>query len=89
MKILFTLTLFLLSIALNAQKPYFQQKLDYDIAVTLNDVQHTLSGVENLIYQNNSPDTLREIYFHLYYNAFNGSSTAYTRQLNRKFNLPK
>ena len=83
MKILFTLTLFLLSIALNAQKPYFQQKLDYDIAVTLNDVQHTLSGVENLIYQNNSPDTLREIYFHLYYNAFNGLSTAYTRQLNR------
>ncbi len=83
MKKLFTFSLFLLTLSLQAQKPYFQQKLDYDIAVTLNDVKHTLSGVENLTYQNNSGDTLRTLYFHLYYNAFNGSSTAYTRQLNR------
>ena len=83
MKILFTSALLFSSIALNAQKSFFQQKLNYNITVTLNDVNHTLIGVENLTYQNNSTDTLHEIYFHLYYNAFNGSSTAYTRQLNR------
>ncbi len=83
MKKLFTFSFIFITSVLSAQKPYFQQKLDYDISVNLDDVKHTLSGIENLTYQNNSSDTLHEIYFHLYYNAFNGSSTAYTRQLNR------
>ena len=31
---------------------------------------HTFSGTQSIRYQNNSPDTLDELFFHLYFNAF-------------------
>jgi aminopeptidase N len=52
-----------------AGKPYFQQAVNYDITVNLDPETARLAGTEALIYFNNSPDTLREIYFHLYYNS--------------------
>ena len=53
---------------------YWQQHVSYDIRVTLNDATHTLDGTESILYSNHSPDTLREIYIHLYYNAFEPGS---------------
>ncbi|MCB0780910.1 MAG: M1 family peptidase, partial [Flavobacteriales bacterium] len=35
---------------------------------------HRFSGEQELRYTNNSPDTLRELYFHLYFNAFRPGS---------------
>ncbi len=63
-----------------AQRAYWQQKVDHQIAVTLDDEQHMLRGHSRINYQNNSPDTLRFIYFHLYPNAFRSDRTAYERQ---------
>ncbi len=41
----------------------------------------TLDGYEKLIYSNNSPDTLRFIWFHLWPNAYKNDRTAFSDQL--------
>ena len=60
--------------SLPAQSGYWQQQADYTIRVKLKPDKHTLEGFESIVYTNNSPDTLRVIYFHLYYNAFQPGS---------------
>lgn len=52
------------------RRGYWQQHIDYDIQVQLDVDDHTFSGTQNIRYQNNSPDTLDELFFHLYFNAF-------------------
>ena len=64
----------------NAQKSYFQQEVNYDIEVTLDDVNHELKGVANIEYINNSSDELKEIYFHLWANAYKNINTAFAKQ---------
>ncbi|MDP4198898.1 MAG: M1 family metallopeptidase [Bacteroidota bacterium] len=71
--IVFAFILHPLSSILAGQK-YWQQHVSYDIRVTLIDSIHTLDGSLSVIYSNNSPDTLREVYFHLYANAFQPGS---------------
>jgi hypothetical protein len=66
-----------------AQDHYWQQNMQYKIAVTLNDVEHTLDGVLSLNYRNNSPDTLTFIWFHIWPNAFKNDKTAFSEQLLR------
>ncbi len=63
-----------------AQKTYFQQQVDYVINVKLNDIKHQLSANETIVYQNNSPDDLEFIYFHLWPNAYRDNNTALARQ---------
>lgn len=63
-----------------AQTGYWQQRVDNDIAVTLDDKAHMLRGNINITYQNNSPDTLRFIYFHLYPNAYSTDRSAFEKQ---------
>ncbi|HEV2833029.1 MAG TPA: hypothetical protein VGW31_13700 [Hanamia sp.] len=62
-------------------KKYFQQKVNYKIDVTLNDVDNTLDGFEIIDYTNNSPDTLSYIWFHLWPNAYKNDRTALSEQL--------
>jgi hypothetical protein len=59
---------------------YFQQEVNYIIHVSLNDSLHELTATENISYRNNSRDTLKEIYFHLWPNAYNNNSTALAKQ---------
>jgi len=59
---------------------YFQQQVNYKISVQLNDVHHSLKGFEEIEYINNSPDTLRYIYFHLWPNAYKNQSTCLAQQ---------
>lgn len=49
---------------------YWQQDVHYQIKVKIDDETETVGGTEQLTYWNNSPDTLHEVYFHLYQNAF-------------------
>lgn len=60
--------------AVNSQVGYWQQKVDYDIAIDFNENDHTFRGRQTINYHNNSPDTLNKLYFHLYYNAFRPNS---------------
>ena len=60
---------------------YFQQQVNYKIDVTLNDVENTLDGAIKMEYTNNSPDTLRYIWIHLWPNAYKNDKTAFSDQL--------
>ncbi len=53
---------------------YWQQRMKCSIAVTLDDSNNQYTGTEKLVYYNNSPDTLFNMYFHLYPNAFKPGS---------------
>ena len=53
---------------------YWQQDVHYIIVASLNDSSDIINGDERLTYYNNSPDTLKEVYFHLYSNAQNKDS---------------
>lgn len=63
-----------------AQKPYWQQQVDYTINVTLNDNNHSLDGFEKIRYVNQSPDTLQYIWFHVWPNAYKNDKTAFSEQ---------
>jgi hypothetical protein len=53
---------------------YWQQRVHYQITATLNEEEGKLQSTARLIYVNNSPDTLREMFFHQYLNAFRPGS---------------
>lgn len=57
-----------------AQCDRWQQRVRYDMSVELDPVTHRFNGTTTLGYTNNSPDTLRELFFHLYFNAFRPGS---------------
>ena len=59
---------------------YFQQDVRYEIEITLDDKDHSLSGFEKIEYTNNSYDTLDFIWFHLWPNAYKNNSTALGKQ---------
>ncbi|MBV6441397.1 MAG: M1 family peptidase [Haliscomenobacteraceae bacterium CHB4] len=67
-----------------AQTPsgYWQQRVEYQLDVRLDDQTHAVQGREKLKYFNNSPDTLRRVFFHLYWNAFQPNS-AYANRIKR------
>ena len=80
-KIFFLLIVFTCKLlTANCQLNYWQQQVNYKIDVTLNDVENTLDGFEKMEYYNNSPDTLKFIWFHVWPNAYKNDRTAFTDQ---------
>ncbi|MCM2369394.1 M1 family metallopeptidase [Aporhodopirellula aestuarii] len=59
---------------------YWQQRADYEIDVTLNDVDHSIKGECRITYHNVSPDTLTYIWVQLDQNRFRNDSAAITTQ---------
>lgn len=55
---------------------YWQQAVDYDIAVRLDERTKSLIGREQVVYRNNSPDALAYLWFALDQNAFQRHSMA-------------
>lgn len=95
-KLLLMLFLMLLGTFPNAfSQSYFQQKVNYSLDVTLHDKVHELSAFEMVEYTNNSSDTLRFLYFHLWPNAYSSNKTDLAKQLisikgkQRLFNDPE
>lgn len=54
----------------NAQVERWQQHIDYTIKAALDVNTNIVKGSEDIVYNNNSNDTLTKVYFHLYWNAF-------------------
>ncbi len=61
--------------AVKAQSSRWQQRVQYEINVNVNDTDNTFTGVEKIVYSNNSPDTLTKLFFHTYWNAFQPNSS--------------
>ena len=80
MKNFFIFSVLFYSTLFSQQKKYFQQEVNYEIDVTLDDNHHTLSAYEKISYKNNSPDELSFIWFHIWPNAYKDDSTAYAKQ---------
>jgi hypothetical protein len=57
-----------------AQNGRFQQAVSYRMQVDMDVVTNQYTGVQSLSYTNNSPDTLKRVFYHLYYNAFQPGS---------------
>src|SRR5262245_14246266 len=53
---------------------YWQQHVHYSVVATLDEAQTRLHARGTMVYLNNSPDTLREMFFHQYLNAFRPGS---------------
>lgn len=64
-----------------SQSAYWQQEVNYNIQVALNDKQHSIKGDLSVEYINHSPDTLTYIWFHLWPNAYKNKNTALAKQL--------
>lgn len=73
---------------LSAQN-YFQQEANYTIQAVLYPERNALAADIEIEYFNNSPDTLRVIYMHLWPNAYKNRKTALAEQLrgNKKATL--
>ena len=78
--LLLTIVLFFAQLTY-CQQTYWQQKNDFKISVTLNDLDNSITGFEQIDYYNNSPDTLFFIWIHLWPNAFKNDRTAFSDQL--------
>nr|WP_315181642.1 M1 family metallopeptidase [uncultured Flavobacterium sp.] len=53
---------------------YWQQHVDYKMEVAMDVKNYQYKGNQELVYTNNSPDTLRKVYYHLFNNAFQPGS---------------
>ncbi|MCF8252938.1 MAG: M1 family metallopeptidase [Bacteroidia bacterium] len=58
----------------------WQQKVDYKIDLSLNDQNHSISAFEKMVYYNQSPNSLTQIYIHLWPNAYQNRNTNYAKQ---------
>lgn len=68
------LTSFIITSTIKAQPERWQQHIQYQIQVQLNDSLHRLTGQQKMLYTNNSPDTLKRLFMHAYWNAFKPGS---------------
>ncbi|WP_299217276.1 M1 family metallopeptidase [uncultured Dokdonia sp.] len=53
---------------------YWQQHVDYNMEIDMNVNNYQYDGKQRLTYTNNSPDTLTQVFYHLYFNAFQPGS---------------
>ena len=60
---------------------YWQQEVNYKISVRLDDERHMLHATEEFEYINHSPDTLNELYIHLWPNAYKNGQSALAQQM--------
>ncbi len=74
MKKVALLILFISTLSFAQNTSYWQQHVDYTMEVDVNVENFQFSGTQKLIYTNNSPDKLKRVYYHLYFNAFQPGS---------------
>ena len=53
---------------------YWQQHVDYTMDIDMDVENYRFTGKQKLIYTNNSPDQLNEVFYHLQFNAFQPGS---------------
>lgn len=63
---------------------YWQQDVHYFIDADIDDENDLINGKMKLVYWNNSPHVLKELYFHLHQNAFQPNSYYHNLNINNK-----
>jgi hypothetical protein len=53
---------------------YWQQHVDYEMEIDFDAKNYQYDGSQVLEYTNNSPDTLKRVFYHMYFNAFQPGS---------------
>ena len=71
---MYKILLFLLFTSYSFGQNYWQQEANYKIFVDINVKNNRYKGNQEIVYTNNSNDTLNKIFIHLYFNAFKASS---------------
>lgn len=61
-------------LAINTEAQDWQQHVSYTMEIDFDVETNQFDGVQTLDYTNNSPDTLRQVFYHLYFNAFQPGS---------------
>src|ERR1700730_17770467 len=76
MKTKIFLTLYFLQILIfsYAQPDRWQQRVKYTMNVNMDVTTNRFTGTQRLEYSNNSPDTLKKVFYHWYWNAFQPNS---------------
>lgn len=92
------------TLSFSQQNAYYQQSAKYKMDIDIDAQNFTYQGNQTLTYTNNSPDELKVVYFHLYWNAFkpnsmmdqrvqsqgkNGDSRLQTNGISRLASIPK
>ena len=49
---------------------YWQQHVYYTMSVDMDVTNWQYTGNQKLVYTNHSPDTLHQVFYHMYFNAF-------------------
>lgn len=62
------------SLSLFAQADRWQQKVKYEMDINMDVNTNRYTGKQKLTYTNNSPDELNQVFYHLYFNAFQPGS---------------
>jgi hypothetical protein len=70
----FLIAFFTLGLFAQNKTDYWQQHVDYTMEVDMDVDSFQYTGSQTLVYTNNSPDELKRVYFHLYFNAFQPGS---------------
>ena len=72
--------LLIISIPLCALAAEPKRIVDYNISARLHPEQKAVSGHELLVWTNDSPDSISELQFHLYMNAFKNEKSTFMRE---------
>ena len=82
MKNFFTFFLFLLFPFFFVSQERWQQHVEYTMDVDIDVETFEYDGSQEIVYTNNSPDTIGKVYYHLFFNAFRPGSQMDVRSLN-------
>ncbi len=72
------------SVSKSTSQNYWQQHIDYTMDIDMDVKTFQYKGTQKAVYTNNSPDALKKVFYHLYFNAFQPNSQMDVRSRNIK-----
>ncbi|MGZ8543924.1 MAG: M1 family metallopeptidase [Flavisolibacter sp.] len=73
-KFILSTCIFFIVFSVSAQPERWQQHARYSMVVDMDVTTNKLSAKQTIVYSNSSPDTLKRVFYHLYWNAFQPNS---------------
>ena len=64
----------LIAFQLSFSQEYWQQHVEYEMNINVDVSDFTYDGDQSIVYTNNSNDTINNVYYHLFFNAFKPNS---------------